>query len=184
LATAEAALQRLQAGHSLSVEALCSLIKSFEMNTSTADDSLTAGEKEASVDPSMLNRYAGYYRRRRALGVSTITPSLVDGNYYLATPAGGYASAGADLTVDVFGQSPAIQSQSVNLITAAILPPFLPAVELSQQYQSRAVGSQCAAVFIRADVSRNGRGGGSGANQCGRHAESCGFRGRDRSDRY
>jgi DNA-binding transcriptional MerR regulator len=73
LAVAEAALQRLQTSHSLSVEELCSLIRSFEMNTSTTDVAGPADDEQAALNAATLDRYAGHYLRNRALGVSTIT---------------------------------------------------------------------------------------------------------------
>jgi DNA-binding transcriptional MerR regulator len=70
---AEAALVQLRAGRSLSVEALCSLIRSFEMTTSTAEAPISNADEEVTPDVSTLDRYVGYYFRNRALGVSTIT---------------------------------------------------------------------------------------------------------------
>ena len=70
---AEAALMQLQAGRSLSVEELCSLIRSFEMTTSTAGAPISAADEQVTPDASTLDRYVGYYFRKRALGVSTIT---------------------------------------------------------------------------------------------------------------
>jgi DNA-binding transcriptional MerR regulator len=73
LAVAEAALQQLQTGSSLSVEELCSLIRSFEMTTSTTDAAISTADEQVPSDAATLDRYAGYYLRNRALGVSTIT---------------------------------------------------------------------------------------------------------------
>jgi DNA-binding transcriptional MerR regulator len=73
LAVAEAALQQLQAGRSLSVEELCSLIRSFEMTTSTAEAAISAADEQVTTDVAALDRYVGHYFRNRALGVSTIT---------------------------------------------------------------------------------------------------------------
>jgi DNA-binding transcriptional MerR regulator len=70
---AEAALMQLQAGHSLSVERLCSLIRSFEMTTSTADAPIFDADEQVTPDASTLDRYIGHYLRNRALGASTIT---------------------------------------------------------------------------------------------------------------
>src|ERR1700722_8172647 len=70
---AEAALQQLQAGRSLSVEELCSLIRSFEMTTSTGEAAISAADEQVTPDVSALDRYVGHYFRNRALGVSTIT---------------------------------------------------------------------------------------------------------------
>jgi len=68
---AEAALVQLRAGHSLSIEALCSLIRSFKMATSTAEAPIANADEEVGPDASALDRYVGYYFRNRALGVST-----------------------------------------------------------------------------------------------------------------
>ena len=73
LAVAEVALQQLQAGRSLSVEELCSLIRSFEMTTSTAEAAISDADEQVTPDVSALDRYVGHYFRNRALGVSTIT---------------------------------------------------------------------------------------------------------------
>ncbi len=72
-AVAEAALQQLQTGRSLSVEELCSLIRTFEMIASTADAAIPAVDEQVAPDGSTLDRYVGYYFRNRAPGVSTIT---------------------------------------------------------------------------------------------------------------
>ncbi|HEY6458064.1 MAG TPA: MerR family transcriptional regulator [Steroidobacteraceae bacterium] len=64
---AEAALMQLQGGRSLSVEELCSLIRSLEMTTSTADASISDAAEQVTPDTSMLARYVGYYFRNRAL---------------------------------------------------------------------------------------------------------------------
>ena len=69
----EAALMQLQAGRSLSVEELCSLIRSFEMIPSTAAAPVSVADEQLTPDVSTLDRYIGYYFRNRALGVSTIT---------------------------------------------------------------------------------------------------------------
>jgi DNA-binding transcriptional MerR regulator len=70
---AEAALLQLQAGRSLSLDQLCSLIRSFEIITSTADAANGDADEQATPDASALDRYVGHYIRNRALGVSTIT---------------------------------------------------------------------------------------------------------------
>lgn len=70
---AEAALIQLRAGRSLSVEELCSLIRSLEMTKSTADAPISDAEEPLTSDAATLDRYVGYYFRNRALGVSTIT---------------------------------------------------------------------------------------------------------------
>jgi|SRR5882672_390854 len=72
-AVAEAALMQLQAGRSLSVEELCSLIRSIEMTASTAEAPISAADEQVTPDASTLDRYVGYYFRNRGLGVSTIT---------------------------------------------------------------------------------------------------------------
>ena len=73
-AVAEAALVQMQAGRSLSVEELCSLIRSFEMIASApADAPIPAADEHVTPDSSTLERYIGCYFRNRALGVSTIT---------------------------------------------------------------------------------------------------------------
>ncbi len=73
LAVIEAALQRLQTGGSLSIEELCSLIRSFEVNTTIGDAAAPAGDEQATLNAATLDRYVGYYLRNRALGVSAIT---------------------------------------------------------------------------------------------------------------
>jgi DNA-binding transcriptional MerR regulator len=70
---AEAALLQLQAGRSLSVEQLCSLVRSFEMSTSNTEAPMSAVEERCTPDASALDRYIGHYYCKRALGVSTIT---------------------------------------------------------------------------------------------------------------
>jgi DNA-binding transcriptional MerR regulator len=70
---AEAALRQLRAGRSLSIEALCSLIRSFEMTPSTGEAPISDADEEVAPDASILDRYVGYYFRNRALGVSTFT---------------------------------------------------------------------------------------------------------------
>jgi len=72
-AVAEAALQHLKTSRSLSVEQLCSLIRSFEMNTLTVGAAGPAGDERAALNAATLDRYVGNYLRNRALGVSTIT---------------------------------------------------------------------------------------------------------------
>lgn len=72
-AVAEAALRQLQAGRSLSIEELCSLIRSFELITSTADAASSAGDEQVTPHAATLDRYVGYYLRKHAPGVSTIT---------------------------------------------------------------------------------------------------------------
>jgi DNA-binding transcriptional MerR regulator len=72
-AIAETALRQLQAGRSLSVGELCSLIRSFELITSTAEAATPADDEPVTLDAAALDRYVGHYFRNRALGVSTIT---------------------------------------------------------------------------------------------------------------
>ena len=73
LAVIEAALLRLQTGRSLSLEELCALIRSFEVNTTIEDTTVTAGDEQATLSTETLDRYVGDYLRNRALGVSAIT---------------------------------------------------------------------------------------------------------------
>ena len=70
-AVVEAALAQLQTGASLSVEELCSLIRSFEMTTSTAEALPTA--EDPGPEAATLDRFVGHYLRKRAPGLSTIT---------------------------------------------------------------------------------------------------------------
>jgi DNA-binding transcriptional MerR regulator len=72
-AIAETALQQLQTGRSLSIEELCSLIRSFEMTPSSADDPICAADEQVTPDTAALARYVGHYFRNRAPGVTTIT---------------------------------------------------------------------------------------------------------------
>jgi DNA-binding transcriptional MerR regulator len=72
LTVVEAALQHLKTSRSLSIEELCSLIRSFEMKTSIAD-AASSIDAEPALNVATLDRYVGYYLRNRALGVSTIT---------------------------------------------------------------------------------------------------------------
>jgi DNA-binding transcriptional MerR regulator len=63
-ALAEAALKRLMANQSLSVDELCNLIRNLEMTQSPS--SKTSGHDDVawlSVDQSVLDGYAGFYRR-------------------------------------------------------------------------------------------------------------------------
>jgi DNA-binding transcriptional MerR regulator len=73
LAVAEAALQRLKMSRSLSVEELCSLIRSFEMSSINADTTASIADEPVTLDTTMLDRYVGCYLRNPALGVSTVT---------------------------------------------------------------------------------------------------------------
>jgi len=73
LAMVETALQRLQTDRSLSIEDLCSLIRSFEMTPPGADGANSAADEQLTSDAATLDRYVGYYLRNPALGVSTIT---------------------------------------------------------------------------------------------------------------
>jgi DNA-binding transcriptional MerR regulator len=70
---AETALMQLQGGRSLSVEELCSLIRSLEMTASSADAPISDADEQVTPDASTLDRFIGYYFRNNALGVSTIT---------------------------------------------------------------------------------------------------------------
>ena len=70
---AEAALMQLQADRSLSVEELCSLVRSIEMSTSTAEAPLSDADEQVTAEASTLDRYVGYYLRNGGPGVSTIT---------------------------------------------------------------------------------------------------------------
>jgi len=69
----EVALIQLQEGRSLSVEQLCSLIRSFEMTAPAAATHMSAADEEVPPYASALDRYLGHYLRNRALGVTTIT---------------------------------------------------------------------------------------------------------------
>jgi DNA-binding transcriptional MerR regulator len=72
-AIAEAALNRLRADQSLCVEELCNLIRSLEM-THSQPGTPSAGHDDVawvSVDPAVLDSYAGLYRRGE-YGVTTI----------------------------------------------------------------------------------------------------------------
>jgi DNA-binding transcriptional MerR regulator len=69
----QTALQQLQTGRSLSVEELCSLIRSFEMIATTGEDEISAADEHTAPDTSVLDRCVGHYCRNRALGVATIT---------------------------------------------------------------------------------------------------------------
>src|ERR1700733_6684192 len=57
LAVAAAALQQLQTGRSLSVEELCSLIRSFEMTQATTDTAIAAADEQVPPDAATLDRY-------------------------------------------------------------------------------------------------------------------------------
>jgi DNA-binding transcriptional MerR regulator len=72
LAVSEAVLLRLRTGCSLSVEELCSLIRSFEVNKTMEDAIVTNGVEQSAHSIGTLDRYVGYYLRNRALGVCTI----------------------------------------------------------------------------------------------------------------
>jgi DNA-binding transcriptional MerR regulator len=64
-AIAESALGRLRADQSLSVDELCNLIRSLEMTQSTSSTA-SIGHDVAwtTVDPAVLDSYAGFYRGR------------------------------------------------------------------------------------------------------------------------
>ena len=72
-AIAEAALNRLQADQSLSVDELCNLIRSLEMTQSQPSTASTGHDDVAwvTVDLAVLDSYAGFYRRGE-YGVTTI----------------------------------------------------------------------------------------------------------------
>ena len=71
-AIAQAALGRLRAHQSLSVDELCNLIRSLEMTQSQPDTASTGHDVEwVSVGLPVLDSYAGFYRRRE-YGVTTI----------------------------------------------------------------------------------------------------------------
>jgi DNA-binding transcriptional MerR regulator len=73
LAIAEAALNRLQTDEPLSVDELCNLIRSLEMTRSQSGTASTCHDDVAwvSVDLTVLDSYAGFYRRGD-FGVTTI----------------------------------------------------------------------------------------------------------------
>jgi DNA-binding transcriptional MerR regulator len=64
-AIAEAALNRLRANQSLSVDELCNLIRSLEMTQSQPSTASTGHDDVAwvTVDLAVLDSYAGFYRR-------------------------------------------------------------------------------------------------------------------------
>jgi DNA-binding transcriptional MerR regulator len=71
-AIAEAALGRLRADQSLSVDELCNLIRSLEMIQSQPGTAPTGRDFAwVTVDPAVLDSYAGFYRRRE-YGVTAI----------------------------------------------------------------------------------------------------------------
>jgi DNA-binding transcriptional MerR regulator len=71
-AIAEAALNRLRADQTLCVDELCNLIRSLEMNQSEPSTASTRHDFAwLTVDPALLDSYAGFYRRRE-YGVTTI----------------------------------------------------------------------------------------------------------------
>ncbi|HTE47625.1 MAG TPA: MerR family transcriptional regulator [Gemmatimonadaceae bacterium] len=72
-AVVEVALQQVETGRALSVDELCSLIRSFETTASTTEAALRGADEHVAPDASTLDRYVGQYFRNRALGVSTIT---------------------------------------------------------------------------------------------------------------
>ena len=73
LAIAEAALNRLRADQSLSVDELCNLIRSLEMTQSKPRSASTGHDDVAwvAVDRAVLDSYAGFYRRG-GYGVTTV----------------------------------------------------------------------------------------------------------------
>jgi DNA-binding transcriptional MerR regulator len=71
-AIAEAALNRLRADQSLSVDELCNLIRSLEMTQSQTSSASTGHDVAwVTVDLAVLDSYAGFYRRL-GYGVTTI----------------------------------------------------------------------------------------------------------------
>lgn len=58
----EAALERLRADGSLSIDDLCNLIRSFEMTQSHDLTAHQTGDGDATVDESLLDQYAGNYQ--------------------------------------------------------------------------------------------------------------------------
>ena len=72
-AIAEAALDRLRADQSLSVDELCDLIRNLEMTQSSPSTPSTGHDDVAwvTVDLAVLDSYAGFYRRGE-YGVTTI----------------------------------------------------------------------------------------------------------------
>ena len=72
-AIAEAALNRLRADQSLSIDDLCKLIRSLEMTQSQPSTASTGHDDVAwvTVEPAVLDSYAGFYRRGEH-GVTTI----------------------------------------------------------------------------------------------------------------
>jgi DNA-binding transcriptional MerR regulator len=72
-AIAEAALNRLRADRSLSIDELCNLIRSLEMTQLQPSAASTGHDDVAwvAVDPAVLDSYAGFYRRSE-YGVTTI----------------------------------------------------------------------------------------------------------------
>jgi DNA-binding transcriptional MerR regulator len=72
-AIADAALKRLRADQTLSVDELCSLIRSLEMTQSQPGTASTGHDDVAwvSVDQAVLDSYAGFYQRGE-YGVTTI----------------------------------------------------------------------------------------------------------------
>jgi DNA-binding transcriptional MerR regulator len=72
-AIAEAALNRLRANQSLSVDELCNLIRSLEVTESQPSTASTGHDDVAwvTVAPTVLDSYAGFYRRGE-YGVTTI----------------------------------------------------------------------------------------------------------------
>ena len=70
---AEAALRNLETHDSLSVDELCELVRSMEMNDRSADSSGPAGKRsEITLAPEILDRYAGHYKLA-AYSVLTVT---------------------------------------------------------------------------------------------------------------
>lgn len=63
LRIAEAALERLRGGHSLSVDDFCNLIRSLEMTQTHDTHASTSAEPDSGcLDDGLLARYAGFYQ--------------------------------------------------------------------------------------------------------------------------
>jgi hypothetical protein len=83
-AVTEAALHQVRAGDPLSVDELCSLIRSIDVMASPGDADSFETEK-SPTEGSALDRYVGHYLRNPALGVSTI---IRQGEKLLLEPMG------------------------------------------------------------------------------------------------
>jgi DNA-binding transcriptional MerR regulator len=91
-AIAEAALNRLRADQSLSVDVLCERIRSLEMTQSQPSTALTGHDDVAwvTVDLAVLDSYAGFYRR----GENEVTTIWRDGQkLFIDAPIPGSSGA-------------------------------------------------------------------------------------------